>query len=118
MAADSKSNSITLSLEQATLIRLVLKHAYMSQSSGYNIDPSAKQSNVILVSKAERNMLDKLLGTKLETIDKNKVFSQTLNKCAHALIESMGGSVEYKDDGYEEEPLCHAYFMSLSNVKK
>jgi hypothetical protein len=119
MAADSKSKGITLSLEEATMIRLVLKHAYKSQSLGYNIEPSGKQSNAMIVSKAERKMLDKLLGPNLKTIDKNKVSSLTLNKCAYALSGKMGGSVEYEDDEYEEEDLCHDYFTSCgNNVKK
>ena len=119
MAADPKSKTITLTLEEATMIRLVLKHAYTSQSLGYNIDPVLKQSTVMLVSRSERKMLDKLLGPNLKMIDNNKVSSQTLNKCAYALsAEKTGGSVEYKDDEYEEEALCHDYFMSLSNVKK
>lgn len=49
----------------------------------------------MVVSKAERKMLDKLLGPKLKTIDKNKVSSLTLNKCAYALSSKMGSSVEY-----------------------
>lgn len=119
MAADSKSKDITLSLEEATMIRLVLKHAYKCQSLGYNIDPVLKQSTAMLVSKAERKTLDKLLGPNLKTIDKNKVSSLTLNKCAYALTAKMGGSVEYEDDEYEEEDLCHDYFTSLGNsVKK
>ena len=69
----------------------------------------------MVVSKAERKMLDKLLGPKLKTIDKNKVSSLTLNKCAYALSAEMGGTVSYEDDEYEEEDLCHDYFTSLAN---
>ena len=116
MAADPKSKGITLSSEEATMIRLVLKHAYKTQSLGHNIEPSGKQANAMIVSKAERKMLDKLLGPKLKTIDKNKVSSLTLNKCAYALSAAkMGGSVEYEDDEYEEEDLCRDYFTSLAN---
>lgn len=111
MAADPKC--ITLSLEEATMIRLVLKHAYKSQSTGYNIEASSKHFNTMVVSKAERKMLDKLLGPNLKTIDKNKISLLTLNKCAYALSSKMGSSVEYENDEYEEEDLCYAYFMTV-----
>lgn len=117
MAADPKSKGVTLSLEEATMIRLVLKHAYKAHSSGNIIEPWSKQSNMMSVTKFERKMLDKLLGSNLKTIDKNKVSSLTLNKCAYALSSKMGGSVEYEDDEYEEEALCHDYFTSLGVEK-
>ena len=116
MAADPKSKTITLTSEEATMISLVLKHAYKSQSSGHSIEPSSKQLNAMVVSKPERKMLDKLLGPNLKRIDNNKVSSLTLNKCAYALLEKMGGSVEYQDDDYEEEKLCRDYFTSLAIV--
>jgi hypothetical protein len=103
-------------MEEATMLRVLVKHMYKCQISGSSVEPWSKQSNSMLVSKSERKMLEKLVGSSLKVIDKNRVASTTLTKLAYALTSKMTGeSVEYEDNGYDEEDVCADYYTSVAS---
>ena len=118
MATDAKSsskNGVTLTMEEATMLRIVVKHMYKCHTSGSSIEPSSKQSTSIFVSKKERKMLDKLVPN-LKIIDNTRVAFTVLTKVACALTSKMTGEpVEYENTGYDEEDVCADYFTSLVN---